>query len=173
MRTPRESILISLELLLILSHIARILIEEHLQGDTHQISPDSMATRAVNTVTTHSPIRLPEPHHPPLGVLKLVRGQLQLVNLHDGVPQLLVLLLQHDDQARGLGVEGAGDVLDGVGDELFDAGVGDGGLVGELVVGAAGFGEVEQGLGVCHCGWCCCCCCGVEVGGGVCLLRGG
>ena len=121
---------------------------------------------------THRPIRLPEAHHPPLRVLELVGRQLQLVNLHDGIPQLLMLVLEHDDQARGLGVEGAGDVLHGVGDELLDAGVGDGGLVGQLVVGAAGFGEVEEGFGVGHDGWCCCSC-GVSLRSGVYSLIGG
>ncbi len=61
-----------------------------------------------------------------------------------------MLLLQHDHETGGLGVEGAGDVLDGVGDELFDAGVGDGGLVGQLVVGAPGFGGTEEALGFRH-----------------------
>ncbi len=59
-----------------------------------------------------------------------------------------MLLLEHDDEACGLAVEGAGDAFDGVRDELFDAGVGDGGLVGDLVEGAAGGDEVEEGLGV-------------------------
>ena len=70
-----------------------------------------------------------------------------------------MLLFQDNYHTGGLRVEGAGDVLDGVGYELFDAGVGDGGLVGQLVVGATGFGGVEEVLGVrCHHGGCCCCC---------------
>lgn len=103
-------------------------------------------------------------------MLELVRGQLHLVDLHDGIPQLLVLLLQHDHHAGGLRVEGAGDMLDGVGDELFDAGVGDGRLVGDLVVGTTAFGRVEEGLGLGHGGW------GrgeVSLRGGVCLPIGG
>ena len=88
-------------------------------------------------------------------MLELVGGQLHLVDLHDGIPELLVLFLEHDDGAGGLGVEGAGGVFDGVGDELLDAGVGDGGFVGQLVDGATGFGRVEEGFGVCHCGWSC------------------
>ena len=83
-------------------------------------------------------------------MLELVGRQLHLVDLHDGIPQLLVFFLQHHHHPRGLRVEGAGDVLDGVGDELFDAGVGNGGLVGRLVVGATGFGGVEEVLGVRH-----------------------
>ena len=113
---------------------------------------------------THGPVRLPEPDHPPLCVLELVGGQLHLVDLHDGIPELLVLFLEHDDDAGGLGVEGAGDVLDGVGDELLEAGVGDGRLVGQLVEGAAVFGGVEEILGVGHGG---CCGCELSVRGGV------
>lgn len=61
-------------------------------------------------------------------------------------------------------------MLDGVGDELFDAGVGDGRLVCHLVVAATGFGGSEEGHGVCHGGRCC----GeLSLGGGVCLLIGG
>ena len=105
--------------------------------------------------STHGPIRLPEPVHPTLCVLELVGGQLHLVDLHDGIPQLLVLFLQHNHHASGLGVEGAGNMLDRVGDELFDAGVGDGRLVGQLVVGAAGLGCIEEVLGVGHDGCCC------------------
>ena len=41
-------------------------------------------------------------------------------------------------------------MLDGMRDELFDPGVGDGGLIGQLVVCAAGFGDGEEVLGVCH-----------------------
>ena len=85
-------------------------------------------------------------------MLKLVGGQLHLVDLHNGIPQFLVLFLQHDDSAGGLGVEGAGGVFDGGGDELFDAGVGDGGFVGQLVKSATGLGRVEERFGVCHCG---------------------
>ena len=89
-------------------------------------------------ISTHGSVRLPEAHHPALCVLKLLGRQLHLVDIHDGVPELLVLLLEHDDHARGLRVEGAGDVLHGVGDELLEAGVGDCGFGGHLVVGAAG-----------------------------------
>jgi len=69
-----------------------------------------------------------------------------------------VLLLQHDDHACGLAVEGAGDVLDRVLDELFDASLGDGGFVVYLVEGAAAFDEGEEGLGVGgHFRGCACC----------------
>lgn len=98
----------------------------------------------------HRPVRLPEPHHPALGVLKLVPRQLHLVHLHDGVPELRVPLPEHDDEPGRLRVEGAGHVLDGVGDELLDAAVRDGGLVGQLVVRPAGLDGLEQRLGVGH-----------------------
>ena len=81
-----------------------------------------------------------------------------------------MLLFQDNYHSGGLRVEGAGNVLDGVGDELFDAGVGDGGFVGQLVVSATGFGGVEEILGACcHLGGCCCCCV-LWLRGGVCLL---
>ena len=98
-------------------------------------------------------------------MLELVGRQLHLVDFHDGVPELLVLLLEHDDHARGLRVEGAGDVLHCVGDELFDAGVGDCGFGGHLVVGAAGCDGVGEGFGLGHCGRCSC-------GGWICMLVG-
>ena len=47
-----------------------------------------------------------------------------------------MLLFQDDDEARGLGVESAGDVFDGFGDDFFYAVVGDGGFGGELVIGS-------------------------------------
>lgn len=59
-----------------------------------------------------------------------------------------MLFAHHGDDTCGLTVEGAGDVLDGVGYELLDAVIGDGGFVGDLVEGAAGFDEFEEGRGV-------------------------
>lgn len=64
-----------------------------------------------------------------------------------------MVVVEHDDDAGGLGVEGAGDVFDGVLDEFFDTGVGDGGGGGELIEGAAGGDEGEEGgVGGRHCG---------------------
>ena len=63
-----------------------------------------------------------------------------------------MLLFQYDDRAGGLRVESAGHMLDGVVDELLDAVVGDGGLVGELVEGTTLFGELQERFQVCHCG---------------------
>lgn len=64
-----------------------------------------------------------------------------------------MFLLEHGDETGGLGVESAGNVRDGVGDEVSDAGVGDGRFVGELVVAASGAGGVEEGFGFGHAGW--------------------
>lgn len=46
-------------------------------------------------------------------------------------------------------------MLDSVGDELFVTGVGNGRLISHPVVGATGFGSIEEVLGVCY-GGCCC-----------------
>lgn len=84
-----------------------------------------------------------------------------------------MLLLEHDDEACGLAVEGAGNVFDGVLDELLDAGVRDGGFVGDLVEGAAGADEFEEGLRVGgHGGGCACCCEVVMVCGYGCVVGG-
>ena len=61
-----------------------------------------------------------------------------------------MLFLQNDDHTRGLGVEGTGDIFDGVGNELFDTGVRDGGLIGDLVVSATVLDSFEKAFGVCH-----------------------
>jgi len=67
--------------------------------------------------------------------------------LDDDVPQPVVLLVQQDDEPRRLRVERAGDVQDGAVDELLDLGVGHGALLGELVVGAAGLGQLDERVG--------------------------
>jgi len=82
----------------------------------------------------YCPIGSSESIESPFGVLEFIVWEHDFVDFHDGVPELLMVLLQDDDRAGCLGVEGAGDMLDGVVDELFDTGVGNGGLVGELVV---------------------------------------
>jgi hypothetical protein len=56
-----------------------------------------------------------------------------------------VLVLQQQDEAGGLGVEGRGDVFDELGDDCFDAVVGDGGGLGEGVDAAAVGDGVEEG----------------------------
>lgn len=71
---------------------------------------------------------------------------------HDGLqdvlcdlPDLLVLLLEQQDDARRLRVEGAGHVLDGLGDELLDARIADGALGLERVVRAAVLDRLDEG----------------------------
>lgn len=71
------------------------------------------------------------------------------------VPELVVLGVEEEDGAGGLRVEGGGDVLDDLGDDFADAGVGDGRLLLEGVDGAAGCDSSEVG------------CCGHVCGGGV------
>lgn len=70
-------------------------------------------------------------------------------DLFDEIPELLVFGVQEDDEAGGLGVEGAGDVEDGFCDELLDAGVGDGDFLCERVEGATGFDGAEEGGLIC------------------------
>lgn len=65
---------------------------------------------------------------------------------------------EEDDNAVGLGVEGGGDVLQGLLDDLLDLGRGDGQVLGEGVVGATVLDALEHGVGVdgrhvgCGCG---------------------
>lgn len=118
----REPILIGLELFLELSDNSGVFVEENLQIKKISFKFSGWRRRR-RVLSTHSPVRLPEPDNPALHVLELVGRQLHFVDLQDSIPQFLVLFLQHNDQASGLGVEGAGDMLDGVGNELFDAGV--------------------------------------------------
>lgn len=55
-----------------------------------------------------------------------------------------MLLLQQDDHARGLGVEGRRDVQQGLGDDLLDLGVRHGTLLAELVDGATALDGLEE-----------------------------
>lgn len=93
-----------------------------------------------------------------------VAGRLPLVLGHDGfqdvahdVPELVVLVLEEEDQAGGLGVEGRGGVLDDVGDDLLDAGVGDRRGLVEGVDAATVGGSVEERHGGGHLGVCLAC----------------
>ncbi len=63
-----------------------------------------------------------------------------------------MLLLQDDDGTCGLRVERAGSVLNGVGDEFFDAGIRNGGLIRHLIECTAVLDRSEEGLCVCHYG---------------------
>lgn len=75
-----------------------------------------------------------KPLHPALSVRVFISRQHGLVDFHDRIPELGVLVFEHENYACGLGVEGARYVEDGLGDELFDAGVGDGGGGAKLVL---------------------------------------
>jgi hypothetical protein len=82
------------------------------------------------------------------GVLPLLLGNDGFEDVADDVPELVVLVLEQEHQAGGLGVERGGDVFDELGDDLFDAGVGDGrGLVEGVDAAAVGDGLEEVGLG--------------------------
>jgi len=63
-----------------------------------------------------------------------------------------VLLVQNDDKASGLGVEGAGHMFDGLFDDFLNAGIGDWGAVLEGVDSAAALYRLEEGGGVCWVG---------------------
>lgn len=94
--------------------------------------------------------------------LKLLGGNDSLEDLGGNIPQLLVVGAEQDDDAVGLGVEGGGDMVEQVLDDLLNAGGRDGQVLGEGVVAASQLGEVDKSLGG-HFEWCC----GKEpVGGG-------
>ena len=83
---------------------------------------------------------------------ELIGGQRDAVDVADDVPQLHVLVIQQHYDPRGLRVEGAGHVSKGVGDEFGDAGVRNGGLVGERVDAAPRLGCFQEGGGAGHLG---------------------
>ena len=75
-----------------------------------------------------------------------------LEDVADNVPELVVLVLEKEDETGRLRVEGGGDVLDELGDDLLDTVVGDGrGLVEGVDAAAVGVGLEERGGGG-HCG---------------------
>lgn len=63
-----------------------------------------------------------------------------------------MLLLDQKHNAGALAVERRRDVQDGLLDDLLDLGVGDGALLLEGVVGAAGLDGLEEGFGRHACG---------------------
>lgn len=79
-----------------------------------------------------------------LGLGELLLGHLRLQHLLDKLPELLVLVVEQDHDARGLRVEAAGHVEHAVLDNLLDAGVGNGDLVGDLVNGSAVLAGLEE-----------------------------
>jgi hypothetical protein len=82
-----------------------------------------------------------------LGSGPSLSGDDGLQDLSVDVPELVVLSVEEEDGAGGLRVEGGGDVLDDLGDDLAEAGVGDGRLLLEGVDGAAGREGGEVGCG--------------------------
>lgn len=58
-----------------------------------------------------------------LGAVKLVLGSEGLEDVDDVVPELFVVLVEQDDEAGGLGVEGRRDVKEGLLNKLRDLGV--------------------------------------------------
>lgn len=79
-------------------------------------------------------------------MLETLRWEHGLVDLSDHVPELWVLLVENDHDATGLGIEGAGKILDRGGDELLDARIRDNGRVIMSIIGASildGFEEVH------------------------------
>lgn len=85
------------------------------------------------------------------GVLPGVLGHDGLEDVADDVPELVVLVLEQEHEAGRLGVEGGGDVLDELGDDLLNAVVGDGrGLVEGVDAAAVGDSLEEAGVGS-HC----------------------
>lgn len=57
-----------------------------------------------------------------------------------------MLLLQENNQAGGLGVEGAGNVQDSSIDKLLDLSIGDGAVLAQLVDGAAVLGRLDESI---------------------------
>lgn len=94
---------------------------------------------------THGAVRVGEHLHAVTRVLPLVFGHMGLEDGGDDVPELVVLVPEQDDEASGLGVEGAGDVLDGDAQDLLDLLVVDGAVLVQLVDGATVLDRVPEG----------------------------
>ena len=61
-----------------------------------------------------------------------------------------MLLAEQDDQAGGLGVEGAGDVQDSGIDKLLDLAIGDRAVLAELIDSTAGLSCLDESFGGRH-----------------------
>lgn len=81
------------------------------------------------------------------GGLPVLLGDDGLEDLAGDVPELLVLGAEQDDDADGLGVEGRGHVQGGLLDDLGDALLGDGQVLGQDVVGAAVLDQLDDRVG--------------------------
>lgn len=82
-----------------------------------------------------------------LGAVERALGSERLEDLDNVIPELLVVLVEQDNDASGLRVEGRGDVEKGLLGELLDLRVRDGRLLVELVVCAALLDGLEDVLG--------------------------
>lgn len=82
--------------------------------------------------------------------LELILGDHGLEHLGGNVPELLVVLVQEDDDARRLRVERRGRVEDDLVDNLNNLLVRLGSLLVELVDGAALLDGIEEALGGSH-----------------------
>ena len=102
LRPLRELVLVRLEFLLELAHAGCVLVEE------------DGAVGGFEAVEAR------------LGLGEDVGWEEIFVYGCDGVPEVVVIFFEEDDETGGLRVEGAGDVFDCVGYDFFDAGVGDG-----------------------------------------------
>lgn len=80
--------------------------------------------------------------------LPLLSRNNRLEDLGSNVPQLLVVGTKEHDDAVRLRVEGRGDLVQEVLNDLLDAVLRDGQVLGQGVVAAALLGQVDQGLGV-------------------------
>jgi hypothetical protein len=72
----------------------------------------------------------------------------QALHSADGnVPDFLVLFLKEEDNTRGLGVERAGDVEDGVLNDALNGIIGDRALRLQAIVSPAGLDQLQKGGG--------------------------
>ena len=71
----------------------------------------------------------------------------RLDDLGDGVPELVVFVLEQEDYAGCVGAKGRGGFLEGCLEDLFDAGVWDGGFGSEGVICSAGLDGLDEGTG--------------------------
>lgn len=82
------------------------------------------------------------------GGLPLLSSDNGLEDLAGDVPQLFVVGAEQDNDAVGLGVERRRNLVQQVLDDLLNAGLGDGQVLGEWVVGTALLGQVDDSLRV-------------------------
>jgi len=79
-----------------------------------------------------------------LGGAVLLRGYDALQDALCNIPELVMLLLDQEDDACTLAVEGGGNMEESLGDNILDLLVGDGGFFLELVVSTSCFDGIEK-----------------------------